>query len=170
MLQKTTEIHVQQLIQPLAIELTASEAQTVRDHLEAFAANGFRFDVSRPERLLLTHLPHTKQTVFGVEDVRELASLLLHDAAGPAPKLPKMRDMFASRACRSAVMIGTALPPAQMARIVANLAHLEQPWNCPHGRPTMRHLLYLADLYQNRGRGPPPAFVDAEGGDPGEAL
>ena len=22
----------------------------------------------------------------------------------------------------------------------AQLARLEQPWNCPHGRPTMRHL------------------------------
>ena len=26
------------------------------------------------------------------------------------------------------------------------LAGLEQPWNCPHGRPTLRHLVDLAAL------------------------
>jgi DNA mismatch repair ATPase MutL len=58
-------------------------------------------------------------------------------------RLPKILSMFASRACRSSVMIGTALEHIQMNKIVSNLSLIEQPWNCPHGRPTMRHLIDL---------------------------
>jgi DNA mismatch repair protein PMS2 len=63
------------------------------------------------------------------------------------PQLPKVVAMYASRACRSAIMIGTAMKPQEMERVVAKLEHVEQPWNCPHGRPTLRH---LADLQQLR--------------------
>ena len=73
---------------------------------------------------------------------------LLAEAPGQHVRLPKLRSMFASRACRSAVMIGTALEPSKMKQIVSQLARLDQPWNCPHGRPTLRHLVSLNDLAQ----------------------
>ena len=50
---------------------------------------------------------------------------------------------FASRACRSSVMIGTALSKKEMAKLVKRLDNLNDPWKCAHGRPTMTH---LADL------------------------
>jgi hypothetical protein len=37
-------------------------------------------------------------------------------------------------------MIGTALSQKEMDKIVQRLADMERPWNCPHGRPTMRHV------------------------------
>lgn len=55
-------------------------------------------------------------------------------------RLPKLIAKYASRACRSAVMIGCALQPQEMRTIVDNLGKIDQPWNCPHGRPTLRHL------------------------------
>lgn len=55
-------------------------------------------------------------------------------------RLPKAVAMFASRACRGSIMIGTALSEKEMDRIVKRLAEVEHPWNCPHGRPTMRHV------------------------------
>ena len=55
-------------------------------------------------------------------------------------RLPKAIAMFASRACRSSIMIGTALSKNEMEKIVSRLADVEHPWNCPHGRPTLRHV------------------------------
>ena len=55
----------------------------------------------------------------------------------------RVRAMFASRACRTSVMIGTALAPRDMRKLVDHMAEIDQPWNCPHGRPTMRHLVNL---------------------------
>ena len=58
----------------------------------------------------------------------------------------KVRAMFASRACRSSIMIGQTLDKRSMYKILDNLVTLEAPWNCPHGRPTMRHLFVLHSL------------------------
>ena len=60
--------------------------------------------------------------------------------------LPKLMQMFASRACRTAVMIGTALTTPQMKKIVKQMQSVIHPWQCPHGRPTMRHLTDLMTL------------------------
>ncbi|XVF21953.1 hypothetical protein REPUB_Repub12eG0133600 [Reevesia pubescens] len=54
--------------------------------------------------------------------------------------------MLASRACRSSVMIGDPLGRNEMQKILEHLADLKCPWNCPHGRPTMRHLVDLTTL------------------------
>ncbi|OQR98480.1 hypothetical protein ACHHYP_08612 [Achlya hypogyna] len=150
-LQRATVLHQQPLVRPLRLELTAVEEMTVLEHLSVFEKQGFHFavDASAPatEKLRLTAVPFSKHTTFGVADVRELASLLLeapHQAQ--TLRLPKVTAMFASRACRSAVMIGTALHKEEMLKIVTQLASLDQPWNCPHGRPTMRHLVDLNSL------------------------
>jgi len=148
-LQRSTKLHTQRLIRPLPLHLTAVDELTVIEHLHIFKDNGFEVQVvqdARPtERLRLLTLPFSKHTVFGVADVHELIALLT-EAPGAHARLPKLRDMFASRACRGAVMIGTALEPQRMRTIVSNLAGLDQPWNCPHGRPTLRHLIDLSSL------------------------
>ena len=59
------------------------------------------------------------------------------------PPHRRVRAMLASRACRSSIMIGKALTRRTMERILGHLATLQSPWNCPHGRPTMRHLAVL---------------------------
>lgn len=58
-------------------------------------------------------------------------------------RLPKAIAMFASRACRSSVMIGTALSNKEMEKIIKRLNDLNDPWNCAHGRPTMTHITDL---------------------------
>ncbi|CAM9209050.1 unnamed protein product [Choristocarpus tenellus] len=142
-LQKNTTIHQQPLVRPLPVEATAMEEMTIIDNLALFEKNGFCFEVDKDQpttkKLKITAVPFSKSTQFGVEDVHELASIVSENA-GKVIRLPKARAMFASRACRSSIMIGTALDNGQMARVVAKMAEIEQPWNCPHGRPTLRHL------------------------------
>lgn len=75
--------------------------------------------------------------------------------------------MLASRACRSSIMIGRALDAPMMRRILSRLAELEAPWNCPHGRPTMRHLAVLPDAAPGVGLGAPGGAGVGAGGDEG---
>ena len=65
-------------------------------------------------------------------------------------RIPKLVSMFASRACRSSIMIGTALNKMEMKNVVQKLRGIEQPWNCPHGRPTVRHLIDLLHVHKKR--------------------
>lgn len=71
---------------------------------------------------------------------------------------PKIEALLASRACRSAIMIGRWLKRDQMRRVLSGLARLHQPWNCPHGRPTLRHLVDVRQVL----RGPASGAVGAE--------
>lgn len=59
----------------------------------------------------------------------------------------RVRQMLASRACRRAVMIGKALNNSDMQKLIAQMAQMKNPWSCPHGRPTIRHLLSLNLIY-----------------------
>jgi len=84
-------------------------------------------------------------------------------------RLPKAVAMFASRACRSSVMIGDSLSKQEMEQIVRKLDSLEQPWDCPHGRPTIRHVKNLIenivddeDLALTRVTGPSLAVMDQD--------
>ncbi len=88
-----------------------------------------------------------KNYCFGISDFDETLELLAESPTVPICK--KMNSIFASRACRTAVMIGDALTHAEMNKIVQNMAHVIQPWNCPHGRPTLRLLLKIQLVEDN---------------------
>ncbi len=140
-LRASTTIHTQRLLVPRVVQLSAAEELLVSEHSRIFAANGFHFDApddSQPagRRLRLLAVPFSKTRTFGDEDVRELAALIQEapDAAlaetAPILRLPKLTSIFASRACRSAIMIGTALKRDTMRRVVSHMGDLQQPWNC----------------------------------------
>merc|ERR1712014_133844 len=78
------------------------------------------------------------------------------------PRPPKVWQLLACRACRGATMIGKALRIGEMERILANLSSLEQPWNCPHGRPTIRHLVNTSVARQTLQSAPPLAALLAK--------
>jgi len=47
---------------------------------------------------------------------------------------------IATKACRSSIMVGHSLDLKKMKNIINNLEKCLSPWNCPHGRPTIRFL------------------------------
>ncbi|KAF8318503.1 DNA mismatch repair protein MutL [Clavulina sp. PMI_390] len=148
-LQETTKIQSQPLLRPRALELAASDEVTAAENLEVLKANGFEVSFSEDlpvgQRLHLVAQPQSKSTVFDMSDLEELLNLMQDQPSGHMVRCSKARAMFASRACRKSVMIGKPLNLSQMTSIVRHMATLDQPWSCPHGRPTMRH---LADLRQ----------------------
>ncbi|GAB1204946.1 hypothetical protein APSETT445_003611 [Aspergillus pseudonomiae] len=154
-LQAETVVQNQRLVQPKQLDLTAVEEEIVIENQSALEKNGFIVEVddsgNEPigRRCKLVSLPLSKEVVFGVRDLEELIVLLSEmpasSAAGPmyVPRPSKVRKMFAMRACRSSIMIGKNLSQKQMTRVVRNMGRIDKPWNCPHGRPTMRHLMSL---------------------------
>ncbi|KAJ4910213.1 DNA mismatch repair protein PMS1 [Raphanus sativus] len=161
-LARSTVMNQQPLLQPLTLELSAEEEVTILTHMDVIRENGFILDEnpSAPpgRHLRLRAVPYSKKITFGVEDLKDLISTL-GDNHGECSVISsyktsktdsvcpsRVRAMLASRACRSSVMIGDALRKNEMQKIVEHLADLDSPWNCPHGRPTMRHLVDLASL------------------------
>ncbi|KAL9075073.1 MAG: hypothetical protein Q9157_004138 [Trypethelium eluteriae] len=180
-LQRTTIVQNQRLVHPLTLELTAIEEETILEHPNALARNGFLVevdteaeDISVGRRTKLLGLPISREVTFTLSDLEELLVLLREwhgsttgiqssqigfTAASNTlrktdskpndgieiPRPGKVRKMFAMRACRGSIMVGRTLTHTQMQRVVRHLSGLDKPWNCPHGRPTMRHLAGLGE-------------------------
>ncbi|KAB5535258.1 hypothetical protein GE09DRAFT_1206482 [Coniochaeta sp. 2T2.1] len=150
-LQSTTVVQSQRLVSPKTLELTAMEEEVIMENIPALETNGFKIHVNddKPvgERIQLLSLPISRETTFGLQDLEELIFLLGENPSSSAttqvPRPSKVRKMFAMRACRSSIMIGKALSEKQMRGVVRHMGEMEKPWNCPHGRPTMRHLCGL---------------------------
>eukprot|EP01084_Bolivina_argentea_P124907 221362_1 len=148
-LQKETVIHQQPLVRPMALQATAAEEEIIMDHLSVFEKNGFFMNVDHTampmQRVMVKAMPFSKNTQFGVSDIHELTSIVsLDPTRASEARLPKVRSMFAMRACRTSIMIGKHLGQSEMQSVVSKLAKLDHPWNCPHGRPTLRHLADIA--------------------------
>jgi len=171
-LQATTVVQNQRLVHPQPLDLTVIEEEIVIENQDALVKNGFLLsvdesgDVPVGRRCRLLSLPMSKEVTFSPRDLEELL-VLLAESPPPStfastattttteksgswathnqhiPRPSAIRRMFAMRACRSSVMIGKTLTKPQMEKLVSKMGELEKPWNCPHGRPTMRHLAGL---------------------------
>ncbi|NXP47114.1 PMS2 endonuclease, partial [Heliornis fulica] len=146
MLQQHTVLQGQKLIVPQNLNLTAVNETVLIENLEIFRKNGFDFVINEnapvTQRVELISLPTSKNWTFGPQDIDELI-FMLSDCPGVMCRPSRVRQMFASRACRKSVMIGTALNVQEMRKLITHMGEIEHPWNCPHGRPTMRHLVSL---------------------------
>ncbi|NWS44692.1 PMS2 endonuclease, partial [Probosciger aterrimus] len=146
MLQQHTVLQGQKLIVPQNLNLTAVNENILIENLEIFRKNGFDFLINEnapvTQRVKLISLPTSKNWTFGPQDIDELI-FMLSDCPGVMCRPSRVRQMFASRACRKSVMIGTALNVQEMRKLITHMGEIEHPWNCPHGRPTMRHIVNL---------------------------
>jgi DNA mismatch repair protein PMS2 len=157
-LQRTVSLQSQRLVQPKVLELTAFEQEVILNNHDALKFNGFEVDsiplpanriddddtTAQTQTFRLLTLPTSQQTTFALSDLEELIHLLSESGSisneDNIPRPTKVRRMLAMRACRSSIMVGKTLTTKQMSQVVINMGGMEKPWNCPHGRPTMRHL------------------------------
>ncbi|XP_002004786.4 mismatch repair endonuclease PMS2 [Drosophila mojavensis] len=151
MLQRNTQLEHQRLTVPQTLELTAVNEMILQDHLPVFEKNGFKFEIDAEapptRKIRLLGKPFSKNWEFGKEDIDELIFMLQDAPEGTVCRPSRIRAMFASRACRKSVMVGKALNrTTTMRRLITQMGEIEQPWNCPHGRPTMRHLINITML------------------------
>lgn len=160
-LSQTTNLAPQRLVQAKTLELSAQDEEILLCNPTVLERNGFQVDIDETgdvpsgRRCKLLSLPTSKGTTFGVADLEELIHLLSESIGSMSmdtdrphnqqyiPRPSRVRRMLAMRACRSSIMVGKNLSRKQMTEVVGHMASMEKPWNCPHGRPTMRHLAGL---------------------------
>ncbi|PCH02375.1 TMS membrane protein/tumor differentially expressed protein [Penicillium occitanis (nom. inval.)] len=140
-LQAETVVQNQRLVHPKTLDLTAVEEEIIRENKAALEKNGFVIEVDDSgdepigRRCKLISLPLSKEVVFDIRDLEELIVLLSEAPTGSTRNAAALNT--------SSIMIGKTLTVKQMEKAVRNMGTIDKPWNCPHGRPTMRHLMSL---------------------------
>ncbi|CAI5758035.1 unnamed protein product [Candida verbasci] len=152
-LNESFQVKYQPLIAKQNLDLNIIDEMLVLDNEKIFQNNGFKLTIDKDKspgsRISLASLPVYKKSMFEIDDFYELINLINENPGNQNLKCSKIRKIIAMKACRSSIMIGSFLSNKKMKEIVKNLSTLDKPWNCPHGRPTMRHLTELKNWHDN---------------------
>ncbi|RHW70622.1 mismatch repair protein PMS1 [Trypanosoma brucei equiperdum] len=136
----------QPLFSPVPVSMEPQAVDLAVDHAEELRQHGFIVQRSDDtNKLLVLSVPVIPYEVVDPQNVVELIRQLVHYNTISKPMRCVWHSM-ATKACRSSIMVGTMLSEKKMRSVVDRMGELEQPWNCPHGRPTVRHVSKISSL------------------------
>jgi DNA mismatch repair protein MutL len=119
-------------IEPSPLSLTAAEAALVDANADALATLGFQIE-SGGGAYRATGLPAPLGRVAEPSAVHDVLDAFL---AGDEPTNPR-EELLKELACHPSLKAGESLTGEDAARLVERLGTCEQPFACPHGRPTV---------------------------------
>ena len=125
----------QTLLPPVIVTLSGQEEIVLRECWDIFASLGFEVESFGGCEYALRAVPID---LYGCSE-REMFLEVLDDLeAGMARKSPKIvEEKIATMACKAAVKGNNQLSFEEADRLIDELLTLENPYNCPHGRPTI---------------------------------
>lgn len=127
----------QRLLFPIPVHLEPEDYFTFNREQESFAALGFVVSAFGPRQVQLEAVP----SVLGGKNPETLFRELLDDFSElKGDEQKRFQKRAASFACRGAIMSGDRLTEVAMRALFENLMTAENPYVCPHGRPTMIRL------------------------------
>ncbi|MBR1565843.1 MAG: hypothetical protein IJ649_03670 [Oscillospiraceae bacterium] len=129
------QITTQAISPPIVLTLSALEESTLKEYGELFESTGFEIEPFGGSEYQLRGAP---DALLGVPD-RELFIEMIDSLASgsAAPSKQVLLDKMATMACKSAVKGGNRLSRPEAQALLDEMMTLENPYNCPHGRPTV---------------------------------
>jgi DNA mismatch repair protein MutL len=130
------EVEVQGLLQPITIEFSPREEETLKASKEFLAEFGFAIEPFGNRSYLIRTMP----ALMARANIIEIISALLDNLASKDSLNPWEEKIAQSLACHGAIRAGQQLSNEEMRELIKQLEQTKQPRACPHGRPTMIHL------------------------------
>ena len=132
---KEKEIVSQVLNPPIVVTLSGKEAQIFTKYEEVFANLGFEIEEFGGSEYALRSVP---ADLYGCDEKTLFLEVLDELSEGPSMKnLTVVEEKLASMACKAAVKGNHAFSMTEMEALIDELLSLDNPYNCPHGRPTI---------------------------------
>ena len=128
------EITSQMVSPPLILTLSMQEAAKLEEYREYFAELGFEIEPFGGKEYAVSAVP---ANLFGLAE-KDLFLELLDSLEYVNGKNTEMvLDKIASMSCKAAVKGNQRMSTAEAQALIEELLTLENPYNCPHGRPTI---------------------------------
>ncbi|SEW09305.1 DNA mismatch repair endonuclease MutL [Halobacterium jilantaiense] len=125
----------QALVAPVELELTAGEAAVFESALDGLRELGFDTDLSG-RTAEVTAVPAVLSDVLDPELARDVLAAFLSDAGGD-PVGDAADALLSDLACSPAIKGNTSLTEGSIVGLLDELDACENPYACPHGRPTV---------------------------------
>lgn len=132
---KNKKIYSQYLMPPAVVTLSAAEIEFLHENMDMFEALGYQIENFGGREFKLNAVP---DNLFGL-DGRELFIDFIADASSSAKKvtIDTFIHKLSTMACKAAIKGNTEISFKEADALIDQLLKLENPYTCPHGRPTV---------------------------------
>lgn len=133
---RTKKSRIQELIIPVTIDLIPKEKVLMEEYIPYLEDCGFGISEFGENTYVVTFVPEVFGRLEDPDIIHDIVSDLL--ASGKIKKDTGIsEEVCKTLACRAAIKGGAACSPRQMEELIEQLKTAENPYSCPHGRPTV---------------------------------
>ena len=125
----------QYLNPPILLTLTADEARVLEEHMNYFEQLGYVISSLGDRDYSISAIPTDLPELSKKELLLEILDELTDEAGMTTPDT--IYDKIASMSCKAAVKGNNKLSLMEADALIGELLTLENPYACPHGRPTI---------------------------------
>ena len=128
-------VDAQYLTPPMIVTLNLQEESLLKANEDYFRKFGFEIEHFGGKEYCISAVP---SNLYGLSEEELFLEMLDHLAAeGDKDALDIFASRLATMACKAAVKGNHAMSPAEAEKLLDELLTLDNPYHCPHGRPTV---------------------------------
>ena len=121
---------------PIILTLSMSEEALLNKYMDIFTDFGYEIEHFGGKEYCVRAVPDDLYSISKEDLLMEILDNLSDETAGKVtPQL--ITEKIASMSCKAAVKGNNKLSEAEANKLIDELLTLENPYNCPHGRPTI---------------------------------
>ncbi len=133
---KSREFTSQMISPPIILDLSMQEAELLRQYMDQFTRIGFEFEEFGQESFAVRAVPDNLFSIAKKDLLLQMLDSLSDEISrNLSPEL--VDEKVASMSCKAAVKGNMRLSAAEVDTLIGELLTLENPYHCPHGRPTI---------------------------------
>ena len=129
------EITSQMVSPPLILTLSMQEAEKLSVYQDYFRELGFEIEPFGGREYAVSGVPGNLFSIAKKELLMEMIDQLSEDSAVTDPDM--IYERVASMSCKAAVKGNHSMSAAEADELIDQLLTLDNPYACPHGRPTI---------------------------------
>lgn len=134
---KNKAFHSQQLMPPLVLTLTLKEQEVIKKHEDVLKELGYEFEHFGGNEYSIRAVPADLYSLSEKALLLEFIDELAEEAIGNIGSSASILEKIASISCKAAVKANHAMTYDEALSLIKELLTLENPYNCPHGRPVI---------------------------------
>ncbi|MCI6277254.1 MAG: DNA mismatch repair endonuclease MutL [Clostridium sp.] len=132
---KNRTILSQPLLIPLVLELSHEDFAFYLENKDIFKNSGFNIEIFGDNTLNIKECPY----ILGKADLKDFFVAILNDIKnlGSGSAEDVKYNKIAQMSCKKAVKANEELTIDEMKHLIDEVKYMEDPYTCPHGRPTI---------------------------------
>lgn len=129
------DLSMRDLLVPITLEYPMSEFLIIEERKQILAKLGINLEIFGDNGYVIKQLPMWMQNIDEHVFIEDMVTQLLHDNKVDVIKLQE--HAIATLSCKASLKANTHLSQEGMQNLIDNLMCCDNPYVCPHGRPTI---------------------------------